>query len=53
MLPRVNARILNSDRSNSGFGTRSSMATNAASTSTPPIRQVSTNGLVQPMTWAP
>ncbi len=50
-LPAVNARILNRDRRNIGSATRCSMSAKAASRTTPPARQPSTNGLVQPMVW--
>ena len=52
-LPAANARIRISRRSNMGLLTRSSMKQNAISSATPPIRPVSTSGLVQPITCPP
>ena len=53
MLPAVNARIRNSDRSNIGAVTCVSMTANTASTTTPPTTRPSTSGLVQPMVCPP
>ena len=52
-LPQVNDRILNSESRNSGLSTLVSMITNATSTATPPIRQLSTIGLAQPVCEVP
>ena len=52
-LPAANARIRSSRRSNMGDSTRSSMKQNATRRATPPIRPVSTTGLVQPITCPP
>ena len=52
-LPAANARIRSSFRSNIGASTRCSMKQNAVSSTTPPIRPVSTTGLVQPIEWPP
>ena len=48
-LPAVKARIRNSASRNIGSATRRSISAKAASRATPPPRQLSTKGLVQPM----
>ena len=53
MFPAVNDRMPNSDRWNIGCGTRRSITTKTARTTTPPMRQTRTVGLVQPMTCPP
>ena len=53
VFPAANARIRISRRSNMGAATRSSVKQNAMSSTTPPIRPVSTVGLVQPIEWPP
>ena len=52
-LPAANARIRNSFSGNIGSSTRGSMTQNTTSSATPPIRPVSTHGLVQPIVCPP
>jgi hypothetical protein len=49
----VNARIRNSCRLNIGWTTLVSTTQKIARTTTPTMRQPSTNGLVQPSAWLP
>ena len=51
--PAAKARIRIRRRSNIGLATRVSMTQNTTSRAAPPIRPVSTSGLVQPMVWPP
>ena len=53
VTPALKARILKSCRRNMGSATLVSMRQKMPSSSTPPIRQQSTSGLVQPMVWLP
>ncbi len=53
MLPRVKARMRKSESVNSGLATLLSITANATSTTTPPMTQVSTSGLPQPMVLSP
>ena len=53
MLPQVNERFAKRWRSKSGLATRVSMNTNAVRISVPPIRQLNTIGLIQPIVWSP
>ena len=52
-FPNAKARIRSSRRSNIGALVCSSTKQNAISRMTPPIRPVSTLGLVQPIEWPP
>ena len=52
-LPALKARMRNRASRNIGSATRFSMTAKAASRATPPARQLSTKGLVQPMVWPP
>jgi hypothetical protein len=52
-LPALNAGRRNRPSRNIGCGTRLSMKTNRPRSATPPARQASTTGLVQPMGLEP